>query len=194
MDPGTTIWKVPQVALLITAFRSQGAFQTLPSDPTLSLISHAFDFISYLSTHPQLNIIPGSKCWHMQVHITFLSVGGGGNLHDVMSMAIRSALYDLKIPRTRPVAFMQSGGAQGKAAGDEEQGQDTGMKALLKGRKVAKTQQDKQATAADFELLDYEADTGESLRDRATLPVTVTLYIVSLDRDKAMPFCIREAH
>lgn len=116
----------------------------------------------------------------MQLHATFLSVGGGGNLHDTMSMAIRSALYDLKIPRTRPVAYMESG-SQNKAAGDNEEGEDVGMKALLKGRKgAAKTQQDKQAAAADFELLDYEADSGEPLKDRETLPVTVTLYIVSL--------------
>lgn len=110
----------------------------------------------------------------MQLHATFLSVGGGGNLHDIMSMAIRSALYDLKIPRTRPVAYMQ----ENKAVGDEEEGEDAGMKALLKTRKKAKTQQDKQATAADFELLDYEADTGEPLQGRDALPVTVTLYMV----------------
>lgn len=116
----------------------------------------------------------------MQLHIDFLSVGGGGNLYDIMSIAIRSALYDLKIPRTRPVAYMQSGAAQGKAAGDEDEGEDVGMKALLKGRKNAKTQQDKQATAADFELLDYEADTGEHLRDRDSLTVAVSLYLVSV--------------
>lgn len=69
-------------------------------------------------------------------------------------------------------------GAQGKAAGDEEEGEDAGMKALLKGRKGTKTQQDKQATAADFELLDYEADTGEPLKGRDTLPVTITVYMV----------------
>lgn len=74
---------------------------------------------------------------------------------------------------------MQSGATSGKAAADDEEGEDVGMKALLKGRKGAKSDQDKQATAADFELLDYEADTGDSLKDRETLPVTITLYLVS---------------
>jgi hypothetical protein len=113
----------------------------------------------------------------VQLHITVLAVAGGGNLHDVMSMAIRGALYDLKIPRTRPVTFMQAG-AQGKSAEDEEEGEDVGMKALLKGRKGAKSQKDKQAAAADFELLDYEADAGEHLRDRDHLPVSISIYTV----------------
>lgn len=137
--------------------------------------------LSFLRYHPQLVILPGSKVWQLQIDINILSASGGGNLHDVLSLAIRSAIWDLKIPKTRQVVYIKPGI---NAKDDEKEvDEDSGMKALLKGRKGVSRSGKRpvngnQAGAADFELLDYEADGGDSLRDRENLPSSITLNLV----------------
>ena len=138
--------------------------------------------------HPQLVILPGAKSWHLAVHVTVLASDGGGNLHDVLGVAVKSALWDMRIPRTRAVqhvrpAHLQGQGQSSAADGDAEAGgvemedgaQDTGMKALLKGKKRAPQ---RGQGGADFELLDFEADAGAPLEGREDLPISITLNLV----------------
>ena len=155
--------------------------------------------------HPQLVILPGAKSWHLAVHVTVLASEGGGNLHDVLGVAIKSALWDMRIPRTRAVQHVRpahlqdhqgQSGALG-AAGDAEAGgvemedgaQDTGMKALLKGKKRAPQ---RGQGGADFELLDFEADAGAPLQGREDLPISITLNLVRACRPSlALVVCIQ---
>ena len=58
-----------------------------------------------------------------------------------------------------------------------EDGADAGMKSLLKGRKVTDGKKNGKG-AADFELVDYEADAGEPLQGRETFPLSITLNLV----------------
>lgn len=154
---------------------SQTALQSLPSDPSHSLVIHANSLISALLSHKQLVILPGSKCWHVSFHISVLSASGGANLHDVLAVAVKSAIWDLRIPRTRRIEFVKPAGQAGDTADD---GQDAGMKSLLKGRK-GKTDAEKIAKgAADFELVDYEADAGEPLQGREHFPLSIALNLV----------------
>lgn len=137
--------------------------------------------------HKQLVILPQSKSWHLQINTTVLSSDGGGNLYDILAVAIRSALWDMRIPNTRPIAYVKAKPAGRTAAGastaeDEEMDVDRGMEALLKGRKggAGKAKQAETAgSSADFELLDYEAGSGQHLTNRNDLPVSITMNLVS---------------
>ncbi|CAD6571680.1 MAG: hypothetical protein CYPHOPRED_004546 [Cyphobasidiales sp. Tagirdzhanova-0007] len=168
--------KAVQISLVV----SSSALQSLPSDPTLNLLSHVHLLTSSLAHHPQLVILPFQKYWQLHIDISILSSGGGGNLYDILSIAVRSALWDLKIPRTKPVAYVKPGS---KARGDDtEEGGESGMKALLKGKKGALDLRKgsaggKGTGAADFEILDYEAEAGEQLNDREKLPLSLSLNL-----------------
>lgn len=58
-------------------------------------------------------------------------------------------------------------------------GEDAGMKSLLKGRKGNADAQKSDKGAADFELIDYEADAGEPLQGREDFPLSLTLNLVT---------------
>lgn len=170
-------------ALLRSRCSSQNALQSLHSDPTLSLTSHVHTLTAALLANPQLIIVPGIRHWQLIIDIALLSAEGGGNLHDVVGIALKSALYDLRIPKTRQVTYVKPGSGIEKkaAAGDVDAGNegDVGIKALLQGKKAAFEARATKGGAADFELLEYEADAGEPLKDRDSLPVSVTLNLVS---------------
>lgn len=178
LDPPQTAYQYMYEIYQIPYHSSQSALQALPSDPSHSLVIHANSLVSSLLSHKQLVILPGSKCWHLNFHISILSTSGGANLHDVLSIAIKSALWDLRIPRTRRVEFVKPSG--GNNVDDiVEDGQDAGMKSLLKGRKKGAYAQKSGKAAADFELIDYEADAGEPLQGRENVPLSITLNLVS---------------
>ena len=136
----------------------------------------------------QLVILPKSKSWHLHIHIALLSSAGGGNLYDVLSVALKGAVYDLRIPKTRQIEHINPHSANkpgeaslGDKADDDAEG--GGMEALLKRRKTTKNKKGgpnsrADNTAADFELLDYEGDAGLPLRDRDDFPLSLTLNLV----------------
>lgn len=99
----------------------------------------------------------------------------GGNLVDTLFLSVRSALCDLKVPRTKNVAF--------EAAILEEEGESdmAGIKGAALGNKKKLDRRNKAyAAGAEFDLEDF-GDEGEylpaSVRD--SLPVCITLNIVS---------------
>lgn len=49
----------------------------------------------------KLCIMPRQKCWKMYVDILLLECGG--NLYDAVSLAVKAALYDTKIPKIKSV-------------------------------------------------------------------------------------------
>ena len=110
-------------------------------------------------------ILPHRKSWTLNLETIILS-SDGGNLHDVLTLAARSALYDMKIPRTRGVGYQDN-----RTLDNEEL---SGMKGLLKGGKAGKKNNE-----VDFELESYW-DQGAPLEGREDLPVCVTLNVVSL--------------
>lgn len=50
----------------------------------------------------KLCIVREQLCWFLYVDVVILECGGG-NLYDCVSFAVKSALYDLKIPNAKPV-------------------------------------------------------------------------------------------
>ncbi|CED85211.1 Exosomal 3'-5' exoribonuclease complex, subunit Rrp42 [Phaffia rhodozyma] len=149
--------------------------------------SKALDaYSTYLTTLVQQTIPPllpplpitSSLSFHYTID-TLLTSTAAGNIPDVVFLSIRSALSDLRVPRTRNVAYQASlsidengesdmvgikgaalGGGKKKGAADRKKGQ-----ALAKG--------------AEFEIEDYW-DEGERLDEsvRLDLPVCITLNIL----------------
>lgn len=117
---------------------------------------------SALTPSPQLTIVPNKKSWLL--NIDALVLADCGNIFDTILVAIRGALWDLRIPRTRGIEF------EARDVRDNAGNQDS-MKALLKQRRRV-------ATGAEFDLEDYW-DEGEHLKIRSTLPIGMTLNLVS---------------
>lgn len=140
------------------------ALESLSSDPTPALQDYLTTLFSSLSSHPQLIILPHRKTWSLNLETIILS-SDGGNLTDVLVMAARSALYDLRIPVTRGVGYQDN-----RALDNDEL---SGMKGLLKGGKAGKKSKE-----VDFELESYW-DEGKPLQGREDLPVCVTMNMVS---------------
>lgn len=116
-----------------------------------------------------LTILPGRKAWLLNLDAVVLS--DGGNVHDVMFMACRAALWSTRVPKTRAVEYRDP--AQ-KSVAEDIAGGDVEMADLWK----ASVQTKKATKAADFELEDYW-DHGEPLAGRARCPVAITLNLVS---------------
>lgn len=124
---------------------------------------------SCLTPSPQLTIVPNKKSWLL--NIDALVLADCGNIFDAILVAIRGALWDLRIPRTRGIEF------EARESRDDAGNQDS-MKALLKQRKGnANTKRGGAQGGAEFDLEDYW-DEGEHLKMRHTLPIGMTLNLV----------------
>ncbi|KAG8896181.1 hypothetical protein FRB99_009028 [Tulasnella sp. 403] len=119
---------------------------------------------------PQLIIIPDRKRWHLSIEAVVIS--DSGNVADALMMASRAALWDLRIPRTRGLQYR---GTKGGLNTDEdmeiEENKPDAFKAAVTSTRKAKD-------PVDFELEDYWDD-GAPLEGRESLPVCVTLNLVS---------------
>lgn len=124
-----------------------------------SVISSALS--SSITPSSQLTIVPNKKCWLLNVDALVLS--DAGNIFDALFIAIRGALWDLKIPRTHGIQFDSQ--PPGKSGGEGDI-----MKDVLRERR--------RADAIDFELEDYWDD-GDPLANRDSLPIAITLNLVS---------------
>ncbi|KAL5635470.1 hypothetical protein ACGC1H_004308 [Rhizoctonia solani] len=119
----------------------------------------------FLTPNPQYTIVPGHKSW--LVHIDSLVISDDGNLVDVLWMAIRGALWDLRIPRTNPVSFRARDSDKAARGGDAFGGAVKSKYQSTGGR----------SGAGEFELPDYWDD-GESLNGRDSLPVCITYNLL----------------
>lgn len=165
------------------------AAENLPKDPSGPLTEWlATVFYPALASHPQLVILPPpqTKLWRVYVDLIILSAGPqSGLLYDSVTLAARAALWDLKIPKTRGVAFQskskptstqqQAGGQPTGGGMDVDQTEMLGMKGLLRsGRAGTKAAA---GSEVDFELESYW-DEGAPLKNREHLPVAITLHLV----------------
>ncbi|OBZ72768.1 Exosome complex component RRP42 [Grifola frondosa] len=125
--------------------------------------------LAHPSLHPpNLGILPHKKSWLLNLDIVVLA--DAGNVVDALFMAARAALWDTKVPQTRPVQYRAwepapSAGDSGDMDVDQGpggSGLDTRMLARI---------------AADFELPDYW-DEGEVLGGREKWPVCITLNVL----------------
>ena len=116
---------------------------------------------------PNLVIIPGKKAWLLHLDVTILS--DAGNVYDVIFMAVRAALWDTKVPRTRSIQYTSGKPARSADEAVHEDGTNAGISSF-------DTRQ--HAAATDFELVDT-SDDGEPLDGKDRWPVCVTLNIVS---------------
>jgi exosome complex component RRP42 len=129
--------------------------------------------LSHSSLLPEnLTIIPRVKNWRL--HLDALVITDAGNMYDALFLAARAALWDTKVPQTRPIEYKAPSSREvGKygQAGAQDMDVDAGVSSGLDTRNVAST--------ADFELLDYW-DEGESLKGRDRWPVCVTMNLVRI--------------
>jgi len=94
-----------------------------------------------------------------------------GNVYDALFMAAYAALWDTKVPRTRPVEYRSSTtGVRGTVGASRDMDVDTTGDSGFNVRDVQ--------TVTDFELEDYW-DEGEPLKGRDSWPVCITLNLVS---------------
>ncbi|KAM5540018.1 hypothetical protein V8D89_006158 [Ganoderma adspersum] len=144
---------------------TSNALDDLQHDLTV-MLQHT---IAHPSLHPSnLTIIPGRRAWLLNLDAVILS--DSGNVVDALFMAARAALWDTKVPRTRPVAY-QAPSTSKNAAKEHQDSMDVDQ-----GTSGFDTR-DMGRTAADFELPDYW-DEGEVLKGRERWPVCVTLNLL----------------
>lgn len=122
------------------------------------------------SLHPSnLGILPHKKAWLLSLDLVVLA--DAGNALDALFMAARAALWDTKVPRTRPIQYQARRGIADNADAMEVEGDPSA------GTRSAFDTRDMKRAAADFELPDYW-DEGEVLDGRDRWPVCVTLNLV----------------
>ncbi|GAA96162.1 hypothetical protein E5Q_02823 [Mixia osmundae IAM 14324] len=170
------------------------ALQALDHDPTGGLVSfiatalksHFFGASPKKSTtrrrvRDQLIILPGKRRWSLAIDVIVLGASGG-NLYDVAFMAVRAALWDLRIPRTRSTALLnqrRKPGEDGEQPGSSVAQPGGDMSAFLKGTAdgIRKKNLKTAGRVVDFELDDSES-LGDQLDERDQLPVCVTLNLI----------------
>ena len=118
---------------------------------------------SALTPSSQLTVVPQRHSWLLSIEAIILA--DDGNAIDAVMIAIRAALWDLRIPRTKEVQFVSRVTNSETGVGSSD-----ALKDLLKERK--------RVDPDDFELED-SYDDGEPLHGRDRLPVCVTLNLVS---------------
>ena len=122
------------------------------------------------SLHPSnLGILPHKKAWLLSLDLVVLA--DAGNALDALFMAARAALWDTKVPRTRPIQYQARRGVAENPDAMEVEGDPSA------GTRSAFDTRDMKRAAADFELPDYW-DEGEVLDGRDRWPVCVTLNLV----------------
>ncbi|KAI0727662.1 ribosomal protein S5 domain 2-like protein [Fomitopsis betulina] len=160
--------------LVCTVTCSPSAYPNLSSNALEELQYDLTTILHQALAHPELHpcnlgILPRKKAWLLSVDLVVLS--DGGNTPDALFMAARAALWDTRVPRTRPIQYQvrRGGGANSDAMevdGDPAAG--TGS---------AFDTRDMKRDAADFEVPDYW-DEGEVLDGRDRWPVCVTLNLL----------------
>ena len=134
--------------------------------------------IAHPSLHPSnLTIIPGRRAWLL--HLDAVVLTDSGNVVDALFMAARAALWDTKVPRTRPVAYQAPASKTAAKENQDSMDVDEGTSGF--------DTRDMGRTAADFELPDYW-DEGEVLQGRERWPVCVTLNLVRTCRFQCWPY------
>lgn len=154
---------------LTRPYSTPAALLALDNDISASIASHlATLFARSLQNHPQLSILPGRRAWQIILDLTVFAADGG-NLLDASAAAARSALNNLRIPRTKPIGLSKEGGKASKS----------GIASLLKPGATSRVKGKQRAT--DFELESYY-DEGVPLKGAEDLPVSVTLNLVRSSR------------
>ncbi|KAI0764152.1 ribosomal protein S5 domain 2-like protein [Trametes elegans] len=129
--------------------------------------------IAHPSLHPQnLTIIPRKKSWLLNLDAVVLA--DAGNIVDALFMVARAALWDTKVPRTRPVEYHAP--EESKTIRDSAGAMDIDQREAIPTASGFDTLE-MVRTAADFELPDYW-DEGEVLHGRERWPVCVTLNVL----------------
>ncbi|TFY58603.1 hypothetical protein EVJ58_g6319 [Rhodofomes roseus] len=145
---------------------STNALDELQYDLTILL----HQTLSHPTLHPNnLGILPHKKSWLLSLDLVILA--DAGNVVDALFMAARAALWDTKVPRTRPLQY------QSRKAGDALKNADAMEVEGLPEITSAFDTRDMARAAADFELPDYW-DEGEVLEGRDRWPVCVTLNLL----------------
>lgn len=181
----TFFFNINTRAHLYTCGRTPAALENLipSSDSTTARLTEWLHtvFDPFLFNHPQLCILsaPQAKVWKVYIDLIILSASTqSGTLFDVATLATKAALWDLRIPKTRGVAFHSRQAAAPSSSGQQDQVDQMemlGMKGLLRSGKPR--QDNKNAGQVDFELESYW-DEGLPLSNRESLPVAVTLHLV----------------
>jgi exosome complex component RRP42 len=167
----------------LTAFSSSAAaLSSLDNkDPSTPLSDFLTSLLSPLASHPQLIVVPYKKAWSLEVDVEILCADGGSVL-DAAVLAVRAALWDLRIPRTKSVGNLlpkESGATEEDVVVESLGGEAVGghgMETLLRAGGAGGTGK---AKAVDFELENYWDD-GVPLEGRESQPVAVTLNLVRI--------------
>ncbi|KAF7970923.1 hypothetical protein HWV62_22632 [Athelia sp. TMB] len=115
--------------------------------------------------------ISDGKSWRVHVDAVILADAGGA--WEALCMAIRAALCDTRVPRTRGVEYRTNA----KPKGGEKTGGDMDVDTDTRSGFDTRAQAFTQIHAGDFELVDYW-DEGEVLEGRERWPVGVVLNLL----------------
>ncbi|KAH9814186.1 ribosomal protein S5 domain 2-type protein [Melampsora americana] len=158
----------------------------LASDPSSLYTIYLNSIFSPLGSSKQLKI-SSTQTWALYIDVIVLSASAG-NLMDVMCLAVRAALNDLKIPKTRELGYQIQkptrptiDGMEIDVSADKSGGmEDVGIKSFLKSRKplVAGKHGPGGGKAIDFELQDTDGNLGDRLINKDDIPVVITVNVL----------------
>ncbi|EJT99346.1 ribosomal protein S5 domain 2-like protein [Dacryopinax primogenitus] len=155
---------------------SPSALPHLPTDTLPDLSSDLTTLLSYYLSLPsllplrQLLIVPRRRAWQLSVDALLLSYGG--NVTDVLFAAVRAALWDLRVPKTRNFVY------DTPDAADSALGPGLGGFRIERAGVLDHARGLRRPEAADFELEDG-SDEGVPLEGRELLPVCITLNLLT---------------
>lgn len=157
----------------------------LASDPSPMYTIYLNSIFSPLGSSKQLKI-SSTQTWALYIDVIVLSASAG-NLMDVMCLAVRAALSDLKIPKTRELGYQIQkparptiDGMQVDISADKSGMDDLGIKSFLNSRKplVAGTPGPGGGKAINFELQDTDGNLGDRLINKDDIPVVITVNVL----------------
>ncbi|KAG0147973.1 hypothetical protein CROQUDRAFT_42180 [Cronartium quercuum f. sp. fusiforme G11] len=158
----------------------------LSSDPSSLYTSYLNSIFSPLGSSKQLRI-SSTQTWSLYIDAIVLSASGG-SLMDVMCLAIRAALSDLKIPKTKELGFQIQkptlpliDGMQIDVSPEKEEVMErAGITGLLHSRKplASGRRGPGGGKGINFELQDTDGNLGDRLINKDEIPVVVTINVL----------------
>ncbi|KAI8459720.1 hypothetical protein BY996DRAFT_4575655 [Phakopsora pachyrhizi] len=166
------------------------ALMVLRNDPTQEYNTHLNSIYSPLSRSRQFRV-SSLHCLSIYIDVVVLNCSAG-NLLDVICLAIRSALFNLKVPKTREISynlFKTHILSEPTMIKDEEEKVDgtdlteemMGIKGLLRdGNRINRSKKlgSDNLKSVDFELVESDGNQGEVLKNLDEIPLIVTLNIL----------------
>jgi len=159
------------------------ALIALPHDPAQLYTSYLNMIYGPLGSCKQLRI-SSTHAWVVYIDAVVISASAG-NAMDVLCLAVHKALCNLKLPKTAEVGYQRTKSPDIAASSEidplssipnNNMTEETGIQGLLWRNPSSKTKSSSQAY--DFELKDTDAEHGDQLSIKNSIPIVITINLI----------------